>query len=151
MWTKDDLVIEIDDPLTDDPIVTATIRTPDGDLMVMAEVLVNDKTLSLRDLHLHGVNIGPLEYGYRRLRALVAGVMDTLEKYDAIVVQGAVRTSGAGKGHRPRPIRFSRAVVFHQVQPGAEHPPGGPLSGDEAHVDGTGPSVDDEGAEGRAP
>ena len=37
MWTKDDIRILLIDDMTDDPIVTARISTPGGEVTVMAE------------------------------------------------------------------------------------------------------------------
>ncbi|MEI7606497.1 MAG: hypothetical protein WCJ64_03840 [Rhodospirillaceae bacterium] len=102
--------------MTDSPIVTARIATPDGDVSVMAEAETVGRCLWLRNLHIHGENIGPRQFGYSRLRGLVAAVIDTLESYDEIIVEGASRTSGAGKGHRPHPIRFARKILIREDQ-----------------------------------
>lgn len=125
MWSKDDIRIVLIDDMTDDPIVTARITTPDGEVIVMAEAEEVGRCLILRNLHIHGENVGPRQFGYQRLRGLVSGVMNTLEDYDEIVVEGAVRTSGAGKGHRPRPIRFTRQAFLREVRREPEHPGGG--------------------------
>src|SRR5690348_9421356 len=106
MWTRDDISILLVDDLTDHPIVTAMITTPGGEVHVMAEAEGVGRCLILRNFHIHGENVRPREFGYARLRGLVSAVIDTLENDDEIIVEGAARTSGAGKGHRPRPIRF---------------------------------------------
>lgn len=111
MWTEKDISITLLDGLTDDPIVTAEISTPDGTLQAMARIEDEPPTLRLCELHLHGENVGPRQFGHRRLFALLWAILLTLEEYDEIVVEGAVRTSGAGKGHRPRALRFTRAAL----------------------------------------
>lgn len=125
MWTKHDIVIELDDHMTDDPVMTATISTPDGKVMVMAEVLEDGSALVLRHLHIHGENVGKNEFGQARLRNLVGAVLDSLEAYDEIVIEGAVRTSGTGKGRRPRAIRFTRTSFFREHLRKSEHSLGG--------------------------
>ena len=144
MWTKDDIRILLIDDMTDDPIVTARISTPGGEVTVMAEAEEVGRCLILRNFHIHGETVGPRQLGYARLRGLVSGVMDALEDYDEIIVEGAVRTSGAGKGHRPRPIRFTRKAVLREVRRDPEHPGGGNRLGKQAHADGPGASVDDQ-------
>ena len=129
MWTKNDIVIELDEYMTDDPVMTATISTPDGEVMVMAEMLTDGSALVLRRLHIHGENVGKNEFGHTRLRNLVGAVLDALEAYDEIVVEGAVRTSGAGKGRRPCAIRFTRASFFRENLRKSEYSLGGKGSG----------------------
>ncbi|CAA7611950.1 conserved hypothetical protein [Magnetospirillum sp. UT-4] len=143
MWTADDIAITLLDDLTDDPIVTAEIRTPDGVLRVMARVEGEGPTLRLCELHMHGVNVGLRQFGHQRLFALIWAVMQTLEGTDEIVIEGAVRTSGAGKGHRPRPQRYTREALHRHFHPSPRHPGGGPLVGEEAHADGAGTPAPD--------
>lgn len=109
MWTAADIEIILDDDLTDDPVVTAHILTPAGELLLMAEVERDDRGLLLRGLHMHGVTLGPNELGWPRLRQLADAVMEGMD-VDAIVIEGAVRTSGARRGHVPRTLRFTRRV-----------------------------------------
>jgi len=109
VWTVADIEIILDDDLTDDPVVTGHIVTPAGELLVMAEVEVLHRELVLRGLHIHGVTLGPNELGWPRLRQLAHAVMERLD-VDAIVIEGAVRTSGARRGHVPRALRFTRHV-----------------------------------------
>jgi len=109
VWTGTDIEVILDDDLTDDPVVTAHILTPIGELLVMAEVEQHERELVLRGLHMHGVTLGPNELGWSRLRQLAHAVMERMD-VDAIVIEGAVRTSGALRGHVPRTIRFSRRV-----------------------------------------
>jgi hypothetical protein len=100
MWTPGDIVIVIDDSLTDDPVLTAEIDTPAGRLKMMAEVSIRDGLLSLRGLHLHGVGVAPNAFGLGSIRRLADAVMKEFG-CDEIVVEGAVRTSGANPGNAP--------------------------------------------------
>jgi hypothetical protein len=109
VWTVADVEIVLDDDLTDDPVVTAHILTPAGELLVMAEVATYNRELVLRGLHMHGVTLGPNELGWPRLRQLARAIMERVD-IDAIVLEGAVRTSGARRGRVPRTLRFTRHV-----------------------------------------
>jgi hypothetical protein len=109
MWTAADIDIVLDDELTDDPVITARILTPAGELLVMAEVSLDDGELVLRGLHMHGVSLGLNSLGWSRLRQLARAVIERMD-VDAIVIEGAVRTSGARRGFIPRRIRFARAL-----------------------------------------
>jgi CTP-dependent riboflavin kinase len=144
MWTKDDIRILLVDDMTDHPIVTARITTPDGEVTVMAEANEVNQCLILRNFHIHGENIRPRQFGYARLRSLVSAVIDTLENYDEIIIEGAVRTSGAGKGHRPRPIRFTRPALLRKVRSEPEHPGSGHRPGQPPHANAPGASADDQ-------
>jgi hypothetical protein len=63
MWTRDDIRILLVDDMTDHPIVTATITTPDGEVKVMAEAEEAGRCLILRNFHMHGENVGPRKFG----------------------------------------------------------------------------------------
>ena len=106
-WSGDDIAIEVDDPGTEDPVMTARIVTPAGVLDVMAEPSQQGRCLVLERLHMHGVDVGPGEFGARSLLALVQAVMERMD-LDEIVIRGAVRTSGANPGRRPGERRFTR-------------------------------------------
>jgi hypothetical protein len=147
MWTAEDISITLLDGLTDDPIITAEIGTPDGVLLVMARIEEAGTTLKLCELHLHGESLGRNQYGPRRLFALIWAVMQTLEDYDEIIIEGAIRTSGAGKGHRPHPQRYTREALHRHFLPCPEHPRCGNQSGKTPHADGTSAShLDPTGA-----
>ena len=109
VWTATDIEIIPEDDLTDDPVVTAHTLTPAGELLVMAEVEVHDRELVLRGLRMHGLALEPNELGWRRLRQPARAVAERVD-VDAIVIEGAVRTSGARRGHVPRTLRLSRRI-----------------------------------------
>jgi len=109
VWAAADIDIILDDDLTDDRVVTARILTPAGELLVMAEVAQHERELALRGLHMHGVGLGPNKLGWPRLRQLARAVMERMD-LDAIVIEGAVRRSGAHRGRIPRILRFTRPL-----------------------------------------
>ena len=115
MWAPGDLDFEVLDDGTDDPIVTVRIGTPDGVLLIMAEVAQEGRTLRLLDLHIQS-DAGANAIGLSALRLIANVAMERMD-YDEIVVEGAVRTTGANPGHRPRPLRFARRA---RAAPGEE-------------------------------
>lgn len=110
MWTVDDIAITVHEDLTDDPVVTAEIKTPDGTIWVMADLSIEGRVMTLRQVHIHGHDVGSRAYGAIRLRWLAQAVMEVVD-VDLTVVEGASRTSGANPGRRPSPIRFPRKVA----------------------------------------
>jgi len=100
--------IEFDRLATEDAIVTMRAITPDGVLVVMGELHeVNDRCLVVKHMHLHGEGLSPNEIGVANLRTIARAVLEGLD-YDELWLEGAIRTTGAYEGHRPRPIRFTR-------------------------------------------
>lgn len=58
MWSAADITIIVHNDMTDDPVVTAEIVTPEGTIWVMAEVRIEERRMMLLDLHTHGEGIG---------------------------------------------------------------------------------------------
>ncbi|WP_045586329.1 hypothetical protein [Azospirillum thiophilum] len=126
-WTPDDITIKIHDDLTDDPIVTAEIGTPDGTLWVMAEVSIDNETrvMTLKGLNTHGHDVGSQEYGTHRLIRLAKVVMEVMD-VDQTNIEGAIRRSGANPGRLPRPFRIKRSPPSQRPAGSkAEHAEGG--------------------------
>jgi hypothetical protein len=96
-------VILVDDG-TDHPVVTIQVSRPEGLLLVMAEWAVEHGVLVARRLHVQG--IGPNAIGPGRLRRLAERIMRELG-YDRLIVEGALRTTGAGPGRRRQPVRIA--------------------------------------------
>jgi hypothetical protein len=105
LWRPDQIAFEMREDETDDPVVTASIASPAGEILAMAEVEERGRVLCLRNLHLQGPGANAIGTG--NLRVLAEVVMERLD-YDGLEVEGAVRTTGASPGHRPRPLRFTR-------------------------------------------
>jgi hypothetical protein len=90
-------------------IATARITTSVGTITAMAEVALEGRCLTLRGLHVHGEDVGANELGVSGLRRIVAEAMEDLD-VDEIVIEGAVRVTGASPGRIPRRLRFARKV-----------------------------------------
>ncbi|HEY5208279.1 MAG TPA: hypothetical protein VIJ42_02420 [Stellaceae bacterium] len=107
MWSAKDIRIELSHDETEGSIGTAIIRTPVGSVKVMAEIELVERRLTLARLHIHGLDVERNVFGGHRLKWLCQAVLEEFD-LDELVIMGETRTTGAGPGHRPRPIRFTR-------------------------------------------
>ncbi|MDR7038988.1 hypothetical protein J2X36_003760 [Methylobacterium sp. BE186] len=101
------IAIEVVRDESDESIVVALIRLPRGTLKVMAEIGFSGGELRLDGLHVHGIELGANDLGFHGLRRILREVLDELG-IESAVVSGAVRTTGAGPGRLPRPLRVTR-------------------------------------------
>ena len=109
MWMQGAINFDdIDYDATDHPVVTIRVVTPVGLIEVMAEVAVNRRSLRLQRLHVQS-SAEPNEIGHANWRLIATMMMERMD-YDEIIVEGAVRTTGASAGRRPQPIRFTRRI-----------------------------------------
>jgi hypothetical protein len=109
VWTAANIEIELEAGFTEGSLVTARIRTPAGDLILMADVERFDRELVLAGLHMHGENMRANRLGWARLRQIALAVAEKLD-VDTILVKGAARTTGSVPGRFPSPIRFTRPI-----------------------------------------
>ena len=107
MWGTADISFDFIDDMTADPVVTALVSTPGGLLKFMAEPEVQGTTLVLRGMHAQDAQANAIGPG--NLLVLAQALMERMG-FDALVIEGAVRTSGANPGRRPRALRFTRHV-----------------------------------------
>lgn len=107
MWRRADIRFVLIDDLSADPVVTAEIGTPAGMLLVMCEPRLEGRILVAERAHMHGVDLGANDLGPARLRVIADAVLAEMD-CDELIVEGAVRTTGANPGARPRPVRFAR-------------------------------------------
>jgi hypothetical protein len=108
MWATGDISFELIADLTDDPVVTLAVGTPDGVLMFAAEPWALGTTLVLRGTHVQFA--GPATaIGAANLMVIAQVVMERMG-FDGLVVEGALRTTGANPGRRPRVLRFTRRL-----------------------------------------
>jgi hypothetical protein len=107
MWNRSDIAFTIVDDISDHPVLTVAVDTPDGRLWLMAEAEEVGRSLLLLRFHIQAAAIPRLNLGLRKLRLLAELAMEAMD-YDEIVIEGAVRTSGAHPGRRPRARRFAR-------------------------------------------
>lgn len=96
-WTPDEIVLDEPD--------AAYIRFRNGkdEIEVIAVALLESRVPVLRDPHVQGGGRSTL--GHAELRRLADAVKGRLD-VDELRVEGAIRTSGAGPGRRPRPLVF---------------------------------------------
>ncbi|HJS87971.1 MAG TPA: hypothetical protein VJ779_21165 [Acetobacteraceae bacterium] len=95
------------DDLTSDPVVTIGVETPIGRLGFMAEPEMVGAILILRRLHVQGASANRISAA--NLMVLAQTVMERMD-LDGLVVEGALRTTGANPGRRPSILRFSRRL-----------------------------------------
>ncbi|MEO8716329.1 MAG: hypothetical protein ABI369_15090 [Acetobacteraceae bacterium] len=107
MWSTADISFEMVDDMTSDPVVTVTVSTPGGTLRFMAEPEVQGSTLVLRRAHAQGARANAVGAG--NLLVVAQALMERMD-FDGLVVEGAIRTTGANPGRRPRIHRFARRV-----------------------------------------
>jgi hypothetical protein len=118
VWDPAGISFEIIDDMTSDPVVTVVVSTPGGTLRFMAEPEMSGSTLILRGVHVQDAWANAVGAG--NLKVLARTVMERMD-LDGLVVEGALRTTGASPGRRPGVLRFSRYV---RPAPAAE--PGDP-------------------------
>ena len=110
VWTAEDIEIVFDDEFCAGSIVTARIRTPNGELELIGEIERFDRELVVAGVHIQSHDLAPNRLGWPRLRQIARAVAEIAD-VDTIVVKGALRTTGAVPGRIiPGPIRFTRAV-----------------------------------------
>jgi hypothetical protein len=93
--------------MTDDPIVTLRITTPVGLLTFLAEPVMAGTTMVLKGLHVQDGT--PNAVGSGNLMVIAQAVMEGMD-LDGLVIEGAVRSTGANPNYRPRVVRFTRRV-----------------------------------------
>src|ERR1700693_5675637 len=113
MWSRDEVAFSIADGLTEGLVLTVEIVTPAGVLYAMAEPVAQGRALILKGFHIQAIG-SARSFGPGNLRLLAELVMERMD-YDELVIEGAVRTSGARKGHRPRPQRFARRHIAARI------------------------------------
>jgi hypothetical protein len=107
VWMPADISFEIVDDSTSDPVVTVIASTPNGTSQLTAEPEVQGTTLVLRGTHIQGAYANAVGGG--NLRILAQALMERMD-FHGLLVEGAIRTTGANPGHRPRVVRFTRRV-----------------------------------------
>src|SRR4051794_26489333 len=104
-----DIQITFDGEGTGGSVLTVRISTPAGSLLVIADLEEFGGDLVFSGVHIQTEDPGlrPNALGWARLRQIAQAVAEQAD-VDAIFIKGATRTTGAGKGRIPRPIRFAR-------------------------------------------
>ena len=112
LWTTQDISFDFVDDMTDDPIVTLRIFTPVGPLTFMAQPVMVGTTMLLKGLHAQDSaanTVGPGNLMVIAPPVMETSVMEGMD-LDGLVIEGAIRSTGANPGHRPRDVRFARRV-----------------------------------------
>jgi hypothetical protein len=134
MWQREVISFQLDDEMTSDPVFTVVVVTPVGRLKFMAEPELIGSVWWLRRAHVQGARANSI--GVANLMVLAQALMEKFG-YDEIVVEGAVRTTGAHPGRRSRAHRFFRRVRSSSTAAAREWSPG-----DNPGDDGVGASRD---------
>lgn len=113
-----DITFDFVDDVTSDPVVTIAVFTPAGTIKFMAEPAMAGRTLTLHGLHVQDLQSNAV--GAANLMVLADAVMEGME-IDGLVIEGALRTTGANPGRKPRILRFTRRV---RSAPRGESPAG---------------------------
>lgn len=101
----DEIDIFVDGDESEDPYFLVELATRDGSLLIMGEIEFGDSHLIVRGMHIGGNPA--VKRGWSRLRMLGRMIAEKLD-VDYIEIHGAVRTTGANPGRRPRRVRLSR-------------------------------------------
>jgi hypothetical protein len=107
------MIVLIDE---DSDVVLARVESQVGTLLVLAQVEFAGRILILRELHVEGEDVEVNQLKASGIRHIVRDVMEILD-VDELIIEGAIRTSGAGPGRRPRRLRFTRAVSAEEQGP----------------------------------
>src|SRR5262245_8968318 len=107
MWAAGDVTFELDLEGSSHPVVLVKIGTPLGEIQLMAEPFEQGRVLRLLRTHVQS-DAGSNAFGIASLRRIAEIAMERMD-YDEIIVEGALRTTGANPGRAPQvPFRFRR-------------------------------------------
>ena len=100
-WRQDEIKIDIVE--TEGSLVIIDVATPVGRARLLGDVRLSGKVLEVDAAHIEGLTPGAV--GRAGINAVLRKLMVEAD-VEQIVIQGATRTTGKGKGRLPRPIRF---------------------------------------------
>lgn len=106
MWHAEEVRFDILYDDSEGAVITVTIHGPGADIDLMGEVREEGTMLVVERAHVR-VRGGVKVLTAGTMAAVAARVMQETG-YDEILVEGAVRTTGARAGYRPRAFRFTR-------------------------------------------
>ncbi|WP_420723157.1 hypothetical protein [Hwanghaeella sp. LZ110] len=106
MFTEKDIIVKYSEDMSAGDVVTLELQTPEGSLILMGNVTRFGRgVLLVEQVHIESVGASPMNR--KKLNVMAAVVMEELD-VNTIEIQGAVRTSGANPGRRPKPFPFDR-------------------------------------------
>lgn len=99
-----DIDFDIQD-VGDEHVAVVAITTPWGEIKVCAEIRIAERIMTISGLHVQS-DSGANAFGPARLRRIANAIMNRMD-LDAVIIEGAARTTGANPGRTPR-LRFTR-------------------------------------------
>jgi hypothetical protein len=111
IWNPEDIEIKLLDEASEGEVATVRVSVGGAALFIVGEIKEDGKRLVVTGVHISSHGMSPNQVGVPNLRQVARAVME-IGSYDEIIVEGAVRTTGAHPGHRPGSIRFSRDRLF---------------------------------------
>jgi hypothetical protein len=104
MWSPDDIAFDMQFDHSEGQVWTITIMVPGAMIELMGEVSDEASRLVAKEVHIQVTGTTPvLTRG--NMKVIAQKIMEKMG-YDSIIIEGAVRTSGARPGNRPRQFRF---------------------------------------------
>jgi hypothetical protein len=104
MWTSEQITITLEEIDTHDPpVALVRVSTPAGDIRLLAIILLEEKTLHMKEAHVEGLYSGAC--GRAGLNAIGRKLLE-VANVERIIIQGGVRTTGRNAGRRPKIFRF---------------------------------------------
>jgi len=97
--------IELEAVFDDGDMVMIDVRIGNASACILAQVVLDRTQMILRRMHVDGPGANLL--GPAVLKSIVRRMMEIAD-VETVVVEGAIRTTGAGPGRIPDPIRFRR-------------------------------------------
>lgn len=105
-WSPDDIAyIGVEPGMSEGDVITVSVSTPVGVLRMIGLIEIEGRTLLVSGFHMQGASPGSV--GIANLRLIGAAILERID-CDEGRVEGAVRTTGASPGHRPRVVRLTR-------------------------------------------
>lgn len=104
MWLPEDITFDLKFNHSEGRIWLVTIQVPGAVIELMGEVLELGPGLTATGVHVQVKGTGD-RLTRSKMRVIAQRIMEEMG-YDQIIIVGAVRTSGARPGNRPRILRF---------------------------------------------
>ena len=110
-WRPEDIEIVLVGEASEGDVVTIKVTVGGAVVLMMGEIREHGKRLVASGVHVSSKGVSANGVGISNLKQIARAVME-VGGYDEIIVEGAVRTTGAHRGHRPRRIWFTRDRLF---------------------------------------
>jgi hypothetical protein len=104
MWSSDDITFDMQFDHSEGHVWTVAIIVPGAIIELMGEVSEQADTFIAAGVHIQ-VSGTELVMTRKNMKMIAQKIMEKMG-YDHVIIEGAVRTSGARSGNRPRQFRF---------------------------------------------